>query len=115
MGRLSASYLISRDRRFCLRFRIPADLRRCFGRDEMVRAVGTADPRAARVIAARLATKLSRLWAMARRQPDLSEDALCRRANDGLEAEIERARAASADDPDDSTQDPHRQMPEPST
>jgi len=52
------SYLIRRDGRYCLRLRVPDCLQSVLGLKEIRRALGTADPRRARVLAATTAAPI---------------------------------------------------------
>lgn len=54
MARAAPAYLLTRNSRHSVRFRIPADLVARTGRREIVRALGSSDPRAARMVVARL-------------------------------------------------------------
>ncbi|MGG5810243.1 DUF6538 domain-containing protein [Falsiroseomonas sp. CW058] len=52
MGHLAPAYFLLRDRRCCIRLRVPLDLVDRLGRREIVRALGTADGVAGRLVTA---------------------------------------------------------------
>jgi integrase len=60
------------------------------GRKEIVRALGTQNPQAARVVAAGLAHRIGRLWAIMRTKPDLTKAKLQELADAWLSHEVER-------------------------
>ncbi|WP_372622479.1 DUF6538 domain-containing protein [Falsiroseomonas sp.] len=90
MGQTAPSYLITRNRYHSIRFRVPVGLIPRLGRQEIVRALGTADGRAARVIAARIVVRLDRLWKLMRDRLTLTSAALKKLADDWLRQEVDR-------------------------
>lgn len=90
MGRIVPSYLLTRNRRHSVRFRVPLDLAPRIGRREIVRALGTPDPHAARVMAAGLARRIGRLWAIMRARPELTKARLEELADAWLREEVDR-------------------------
>jgi integrase len=90
MGRGAPTYLISRNDRHSVRFRVPVDLAARLGRIEIVRALGTRNGRMARLLAARIALRVPGLWTLMRDRPGLSTAELRRLANAWLRREIDR-------------------------
>jgi hypothetical protein len=82
MGQPAPACLLVRNRRCFIRFRIPSSLGERWGRVEMVRSLGTRDPRRARAIVARLGYRLPHLWALMRRRPARNEAELRQLADD---------------------------------
>jgi integrase len=90
MLRKPPSYIQVRDGRYYLRLRVPHDLAECLGRQELVRALGTADGIQARAVASRIALRFHHLWQAMTAEHGRSAKDLQALAAAWLKAEIER-------------------------
>ncbi|BCM86295.1 DUF6538 domain-containing protein [Methylobacterium indicum] len=78
----SVANIVQRGRIFHFRRRVPADLRRCLGRNELVCSLGTGDIRTAKFQACRLYVAAEELFSTLRATPMLTDDQIAHLVRD---------------------------------
>ncbi len=82
-------YVVRRGGSFAFRIRLPSGLARRTGRTEIVRSLGTSDPKVARLLAATLSLRVERLWSRIRLMDAQNE--IARLLEAWFRAELDRA------------------------